>query len=110
MVNEVEASAQRVCDHLQRPDHPDRQLTNAKVRSAVNQTVPESSRRGTPRRFRGRFAAYCCCSSVTQQTRSAAVTEVQEETLQTIRSLVSDGLFELGDLSGEGGSLVAWSG
>jgi nucleotide-binding universal stress UspA family protein len=40
MGNEVEASAQRVCDHLQRPDHPDRQLTNAKVRSAVNQTVP----------------------------------------------------------------------
>ena len=38
------------------------------------------------------------------------MTEVQEETLQTIRSLVSDGLFELGDLSGEGGSLVAWSG
>jgi transposase-like protein len=27
-------------DHLQRPDHPDRQLTNAKVRSTVNQTVP----------------------------------------------------------------------
>jgi hypothetical protein len=49
-------------------------------------------------------------SSVTQQNRSASVTEVQEETLQTIRSLVSDGLFELGDLSGEGGSLVAWSG
>ena len=40
MGNEVEASAECVCDHLQRPDHPDRQLTNAKVRSAVNQTVP----------------------------------------------------------------------
>jgi hypothetical protein len=34
---------------------------------------------------------------------------VQRETLKMIRSLVSDGLFELGDLSGEGGSLVAWS-
>ena len=31
------------------------------------------------------------------------------ETLETIRSLVSHGLFELGDLSGEGRSLVAWS-
>src|ERR1700740_823953 len=40
MGNEVEASAECVCDHLQRPDHPDRELTNAKVRSAVNQTVP----------------------------------------------------------------------
>jgi len=36
--------------------------------------------------------------------------QVQRETLETIRSLVSDGLFELGDLSGEGGSFVAWSG
>ncbi|WP_342351736.1 site-specific integrase, partial [Mycobacterium alsense] len=26
--------------HLQRPDHPDRQLTNAKVGSTVNQTAP----------------------------------------------------------------------
>ena len=40
MGNEVEARAQRVRDHLQRPDHPDRQLTNAKVGSTVNQTVP----------------------------------------------------------------------
>ena len=36
--------------------------------------------------------------------------QVQRETLETMRSLVSGGLFELGDLSGEGGSLVAWSG
>jgi hypothetical protein len=40
MGDEVEASAQRVRDHLQRPDHPDRQLTNAKVGSTVNQTAP----------------------------------------------------------------------
>lgn len=40
MGDEVEAGANRVCDRLQRPDHPDRELTNANVRSAVNQTVP----------------------------------------------------------------------
>jgi hypothetical protein len=40
MGNEVEAGAQRVCDNLQRPDHPDRKLTDAKVRSAVYRTVP----------------------------------------------------------------------
>ena len=40
MGDEVEASSQRVRDHLQRPDHPDRQLTNAKVGSTVNQTAP----------------------------------------------------------------------
>jgi hypothetical protein len=40
MGNEVEARTQRVRDHLQRPDHPDRQLTNAKVGSTVNRTAP----------------------------------------------------------------------
>jgi hypothetical protein len=40
MDDEVEAGAQCVCDHLRRPDHPDRQLTDAKVRSAVNRTAP----------------------------------------------------------------------
>src|SRR5699024_9799105 len=40
MGNKVEACAQCVCDHLQRPDHPDRKLTDAKVRSAVYRTVP----------------------------------------------------------------------
>ena len=39
MGDEVEASAERVRDHLQWPDHPDRQLTNAKVGSTVNQTA-----------------------------------------------------------------------
>jgi len=35
-----EAGAQCVRDHLQRPDHPDRNLTNAKTRSTVIRTVP----------------------------------------------------------------------
>ena len=45
MGDEVEAGAECVRDHLQRPDHPDRELTNAKVRSAVFQTVPPPSPR-----------------------------------------------------------------
>jgi hypothetical protein len=49
-------------------------------------------------------------SQVSRHNPSASVSEVQRETLETIRSLVSNGLFELGDLSGEGGSLVAWAG
>jgi hypothetical protein len=49
-------------------------------------------------------------SCVTQQNRSAPDTEVQSATLETIRSLVSEGLVVLGDLSGETGRLVAWSG
>jgi hypothetical protein len=40
MGNEVEARTQRVRNHLQRPDHPDRKLTSAKVGSIVNLTVP----------------------------------------------------------------------
>lgn len=34
---------------------------------------------------------------------------IQDKTLDLIRSLVSDGLFEVGDLSGEGGRFVAWN-
>jgi hypothetical protein len=49
-------------------------------------------------------------SSVTQQNRSAPETEVQNATLETIRSLVGEGLVVLGDLSDETGHLVAWSG
>lgn len=49
-------------------------------------------------------------SCVTQQNRSAPVTEVQNATLETIRSLVGEGLVVLGDLSGETGRLVTWSG
>jgi hypothetical protein len=49
-------------------------------------------------------------SQVARHNPSASLPELQRETLETIRNLVSDGLFELGDLSGEGGSLAAWSG
>ncbi len=48
-------------------------------------------------------------SCVTQQNRTASMTEVQRETLATIRSLVGDGLFVLGDLAGKTGRLVPWS-
>ena len=48
-------------------------------------------------------------SCVTQQNRTASLTEVQHQTLATIRSLVDDGLFVLGDLSGETGRLVPWN-
>ena len=40
MGNEVEARTEGIRDHLRRPDHPDRQLTNAKVGSTVNRTAP----------------------------------------------------------------------
>jgi hypothetical protein len=45
-------------------------------------------------------------SDVLQVNRTASPSEVQQKTLDTIRSLVSEGLFELGDLSGEGGRLI----
>jgi hypothetical protein len=48
-------------------------------------------------------------SCVTQQNRAASVSEVQNATLETIRSVVGEGLVVLGDLSGETGRLVAWS-
>jgi hypothetical protein len=48
-------------------------------------------------------------SCVNHQNRTASATEVQHETLATIRSLVGDGLFVLGDLSGENGRLVPWN-
>jgi hypothetical protein len=40
MGNEVEARTQCVRDHLQRPDHSDWQLTNARIRSTVYLTAP----------------------------------------------------------------------
>ncbi|ORW06358.1 hypothetical protein [Mycobacterium kyorinense] len=36
------------------------------------------------------------------------VEQVKTETLDTIRSLVTDGLFTVGDLSGPNGSFAAW--
>lgn len=47
-------------------------------------------------------------SDILQENPSAPLSDVQKKTLETIRSLVSEGLFELGDLSGEGGRFVAW--
>jgi hypothetical protein len=44
MGNEVEARTQRVRDHLQRPDHSDWQLTNARIRSTVYLTAPDRIR------------------------------------------------------------------
>src|SRR6185312_3958993 len=46
MGNEVEARTQRVRDHLQRPDHCDWQLTNARIRSTVYLTAPMSQKSG----------------------------------------------------------------
>lgn len=37
------------------------------------------------------------------------VRQVQNETLDTIRSLVTDGLFEVGDLGGPHGGFAAWN-
>jgi hypothetical protein len=49
-------------------------------------------------------------SCVIRQNRSAPDAEVQSATLETISSLVGEGLVVLGDLSGETGRLVAWGG
>ncbi|ORW04565.1 hypothetical protein [Mycobacterium kyorinense] len=49
-------------------------------------------------------------SQVTRHNPQASVSAVQRETLETIRSLVSDGLFQLGALSGERGNFVGWDG
>lgn len=43
-----------------------------------------------------------------EENPTASLSDVQNETLQTLRSLVTDGLVEVGDLSGEGGRFVAW--
>jgi len=47
-------------------------------------------------------------SYVTRQNPSASLPEIQNETLAVIRSLVSDGLFVLGAMSGEGGRWEPW--
>lgn len=47
-------------------------------------------------------------SQVEHDNPGAMLEQVQHETLETIRSLVSDGLFEVGDLSGPGGEFAAW--
>jgi hypothetical protein len=47
---------------------------------------------------------------VKQQYPSASVSQVQNETLATVRSLADDGLIVLGAMSGEGGRWEAWDG
>jgi hypothetical protein len=46
-------------------------------------------------------------SRVLQQYPNAPLAERQAITMDTIRSMISDGLFEVGDLHGEGGQFVA---
>jgi hypothetical protein len=45
---------------------------------------------------------------VMEDNPGAPLSRVQHQTMSLIRSLVSDGLFEIGDLSGKGGYFVAW--
>jgi len=45
---------------------------------------------------------------VRQQFPSASLSDVQNATLELVRSLVAEGLFELGDLSSEDGRFAAW--
>ena len=47
---------------------------------------------------------------VKQQYPSASASDVQNETLATIRALADDGLIVLGAMSGEGGRWQAWEG
>lgn len=46
---------------------------------------------------------------VAQQNPSAPLSEVQNKTLEMIRSLVNEGLCELGAMSGKNGRFVAWN-
>jgi hypothetical protein len=45
---------------------------------------------------------------VNQDNQGFTVEQVQTETLDTIRALVTDGLFEVGDLGGPDGRFAAW--
>ncbi|MGH3561073.1 MAG: hypothetical protein ACRDTN_04530 [Mycobacterium sp.] len=46
---------------------------------------------------------------VARENAGEPLSVIQEKTLDLIRSLASDGLFEVGDLTGEGGRFVAWN-
>lgn len=48
-------------------------------------------------------------SHATELNPAIPISELQKETLETVRSLVSDGLFSLGAMSGEDGSWVEWN-
>jgi hypothetical protein len=45
---------------------------------------------------------------VARENPSASLSDVQSKTLEVIRSLVDDGLVELGSMSGNGGCFVTW--
>jgi hypothetical protein len=45
---------------------------------------------------------------VARENPSASLLDVQSKALEIIRSLVDDGLVELGSMSGEGGRFVTW--
>ncbi|MBV8349837.1 MAG: hypothetical protein JOZ49_20640 [Mycolicibacterium sp.] len=47
-------------------------------------------------------------SDVAQENQGAPLSVVQTKTLELIRSLVNEGLFELGDLTGKEGRFAAW--
>jgi hypothetical protein len=46
---------------------------------------------------------------VAEANKGEPIAVVQSETLNLIRSLVEEGLFEIGDLSGDDGRFVAWN-
>lgn len=48
-------------------------------------------------------------SQVAHDNPHATTAEVQRKTLETIRSLVEQGLFDVGDLGGPGGEFAPWT-
>src|SRR5690348_13427176 len=94
MGNEVEARTQRVRNHLQRPDHSDWQLTNARIRSTVYLTAPSRTlgpARGLTQRLN---VGPGCDDGVMSSTASPPVAVSPAERLE--------GLFEeLAELAGQ---------
>jgi hypothetical protein len=43
-----------------------------------------------------------------QDNANATLADIQDMTLELIRSVVNEGLFELGELSGDNGVFIAW--
>jgi len=48
-------------------------------------------------------------AQVARDNPHATTAQVQQKTLDTIRSLVAQGLFDVGDLGGPGGEFAAWT-
>lgn len=48
-------------------------------------------------------------AQVTHDNPHATTAQVQQKTLDTIRSLVAQGFFDVGDLGGPGGEFAAWT-